>query len=359
MPLPTSPAWKRQVKYNHHIYSYARILRNGQLTNDILYVDQGNITEDVARDIRATCSVTLTAPSTKLIPATTTDLLFPGINEIKLFRGIYLADGTYEEKSLGVYGFADVDTHDTGDNRTISLEGSDRSQKVADAKFLKTYTASGSINDIILSIVSPRIPNLKYNLYASNFTVNQITFNRGDDPWKAAVALAASAGCDLFFDRDGVLQMQPLPSGVGNPDWTFLSGAEAIILEGSKKLSRSQFNHFVEIAEGSNIAVPFYGEAYDLTDVQQTGDRPYFHSSSFYTSVEQCNAAALNNLRKDFGPTEDINIQVIPNPAILLNDLILIDHPRLRVSSLYLVDRVSTPMRATQGQYIATRRRTL
>lgn len=359
MPLSTSAAWRREVKYSHQIYSYARVMRNGQLTNDTLYVDQGNVTEDVNRDIRATCSLTMIDPTGRYIPSTTADLLFPGASEVKLFRGLYLADGTYEEKPLGVYGFSDTDTHDTGDNLTIALEGSDRSQRVSDAKFAQSYTASGSIQDIILSVIGPRIPNLQYSFYPTTHTVNQVTFQRGDDAWKACVSLANGAGLDLYFDRDGVLTMMPLPTGHGNADWTFTSGSEAIVLEAAKRLSRSQYNHFYEIAEGSNIAVPFYGEAFDADDIAASGDRPSFHSSSFYTAVEQCTAAALNRLRKEFGPTEDINIQNIPNPAILCNDLVQIDHPRLKVSALYLLDRVSTPMRATQGQYLATRKRTL
>lgn len=356
MPLPSTAAFKAAVVNAHTIRSRAVLMRGGvEDSSTTFMLTSGNVTEDTTNAVRGKCNITLIDPAGTLTPKYSYDALFPGYNEIKLYRGIYLPSGTLEEKSLGIFGFEDVNADDSGDSYSLQINGFDRSQRVSDSKFTTDTTFSGAIGPIIQSIVSARIPNATFNFTPTNYTVNQVIYKRGDDPWKACRDLATAAGMDIYFDRSGACTMVPFPTLNDSVDWVFEEGEEAVLLTVGKTLNRSEFNHWYEIAEGSNIAVPFYGEARDDADIAASGDRPYFHVSSLYTTQPQAQAAAQAMKAANSGATEKLQLMIVPNPAILTNDLCQVVNSRTRTDSRYIISKLITPLLATQGQNIATR----
>lgn len=363
MPLTYSSRFVAAVKKSHKIRSYVQLVAGGVLQPQTFGITGGNAKEDATADIRTQASCKFIDKSGLLIPSASTDILYPGVNELKFFRGVVYPDGTYEDIPLGVFGFEDVNIHDSGDAITVDVECFDRSKKVSNARFSDVWVvASGTtVATAILAIVAPRISGLQtsFSYEATNTTVKATQFDRGDDPWKACMTLADAGGLEVLFGRDGELIIRAVPSSSADPKWTFADGSEAVVIEVTKSLSVSEFNHTYEIAEGGDITTPFYAEARDEWSIAYTGDRPTFHVSSLYTSVGQCQAAADAKLEKVRGTVESVNLQIIPNPAIATGDVCQITNARTKTTSASIIDKVTTPLEANNGQYLGVRKRTV
>lgn len=353
--LSVSPEFREALKRGRHeVVTAVKVMANGRVIDDTsLIVDLGNTTEDKMSPIRTKGDVTVVDVTGSFTPRNITDLLWPGAHELALYRGLRLLDGTVDLKPQGIFSFPDANSHYTGDKFTIQMDLFDRAQRVAEDRFEDTYVvASGTpISDAIRDIVISRLPYVEFNFTETTYTTNKVTFERGSDPWEACRALAEAAGMEVFFDRFGRCTLQPEPMMVGNPKWTYAENDEAMILEYHKKISRSQYNKWIEVGEGTEIPVPFSASAVDQLSIDITGRRQTFHVSSFYTAVEQCQAAADARKLREQGNLEQISFQQVVNPALCVGDLISMYSERLHIANRYLMEKVVTPLRHDQGQY--------
>lgn len=370
MAYPVSNEFKATIKKSHRIATKVELYSNGALISPPapIILNEGTSIEDKTSATRRRATIKITDPSGLLTPSSMEDILAPSGSEFKLYRGLYLSStGLPEYVPLGVYAFPEVDIEDNGESFIIVIEGLDRSERVRRARFTDVYTivAGTSVRQAIIDIISVRISGLNYEGFSldGGYTTPGIVAERGDDPWALCEKLARGIGYEVSFDADGNPIFRPEPDISGSPAWIFEGGSEAVILNLNKKLVAPKYNHVFEIGEGPELTSPVVGEAKDDNPSSPTyylgtfGDSPTFHVSSLYTTQAQAQAAADAKLLRVIGKAEDIQSGLIPNGAIQAGDVIYMDYTRPKITNTYVLDRVVTPLRATQAQQFATRRR--
>lgn len=290
--------------------------------------------------------------------------------EIVAQRGLILPDGTQELVPLGVFVMdADLEESDDG---TISVSAGDRSRRISRARWVDPYvvaagTPVGEALADLLRACWPDCPIGSTLQAADKATGARLAYLGGadSDPWKDARAVAASAGLDLYFDGEGAAQVRDTPDPESDPAcWTYFAGEEGVVLRRSRKAILTQlYNGVVVTAEGSGVAVPLRGEAWDEDPNSPTyaygpmGRVPLFYSSPLLTTQAEVDSAAETMLARVRRPIEQTSFTLLPNPAHEAFDVVeFVDAGG--VASRYMLDVVSTPL-DSQGALTATARETV
>lgn len=345
-----SAAFDAAVQKSHRIATRCDVYSGTTFIQSLDIID-GNITIDDV-PVRRRATVDLTDPTGALTPADASALLAPSGNELKLWRGLYLPDGTSELLPMGVFGISDVRIDDSGQGLHIRLDTYDRARKVQRARFLQEYqvTAGTNYGTAIQTLLTSRFPTITFNFTATSILTPRLIFEAGSDPWKAAQSMAASIGCDLFFDPNGVCVLRPI-SLVGDPAWTYAEGSQAMILYVNRRLNDEKvFNHVVVTGETSGTATPVRAEAFDNNPSSPTyylgayGDVVTFEASSFITTTAQAQAAANRKLAKVLGLSELIQFNTIVHPAHEISDIVRLTRADSKVNNVYVIGKLTMPM---------------
>lgn len=290
--------------------------------------------------------------------------------EVVVARGLRLPDGTEELVPLGVF-VMDADLEEAEDG-TVTVSAGDRSRRISRARWTDPYvvpagTAVGEALADLLRACWPGCPVGSTLQAADKTTGAKLAYLDGadSDPWKDARDLAASAGLDLYFDGDGVAQVRDTPDPESDPVcWTYHSGDEAVVLGRTRTAVLTKlYNGVVVTAEGSGVATPRRGEAWDEDPNSPTyaygpmGRVPRFYSSPLLTTQAEVDSAAQTMLARVKRPIEQASFSLLPNPAHEAFDVVeFVDADG--VSSRFMFDVVSVPLDSS-GALTATARETM
>lgn len=356
------------VRQSHKMATRCDVLVDGALERT-LTINEGNVTiDDVA--IRRRATINLTDPTGDLMPQTAFDLMMPGRNEFQLFRGIDYNDGTEPELlSLGIFGISDLQIEDSGQGLTMIVDGFDRARRVARARMPDDYQIFAGTPYIgaIQNLLVERYPDVIFNSAAhENIMTPAILIEQGEDPWEHAQKMAASIGCDLYFNPGGICVCEPIVMDLEDDpvDWVYAEGDEAMLLYLSKRITdEGVYSRVVVTGENTSIAAPVRGEAVDNDPLSPTyhqgpfGEVTKFFSSSFITTPQQAEAAARRELAKSVGFFERIETISIVHPAHELGDVIRISRPESHIDNLFAIDKITIPLVHSRGMNISTRTR--
>lgn len=288
--------------------------------------------------------------------------------EIVVERGLTLPAGD-ELVPLGVF-VLDADLEE-GDDGSLTVSAADRSSRISRARWTDPYTvpAGSSIGDALNDLLRACWAGCPIGTTLS--TIDKATGARlayldgaDSDPWKDARALAASAGCGLYFDGDGVVQVRDMPDPASAPVCaSYNAGDEAIVLTRTRTLKLTQlYNGVIVTAEGSGVGTPKRGEAWDDDPNSPTysdgpvGRVPLFYSSPLLTTQSDVDSAAQTMLARVKRPIEQVSFTFVPNPAHEAFDVVeFVDEDGM--ARRYMLDVVTTPLDSS-GPMTATARET-
>lgn len=364
---PISAAFAQRITASHTVATNVTVCDAVGNILATLNVTDGDVRADKRNAIRRTCSVTLTDPTGAYTPADITDLLAPNGNELRVYRGAKLANGTTELVPLGVFGIEQVEIDDNGERLTIKVEGSDRAAKLQRARFTDVYTIASGTNyaTAIQTLLNSRVTGLTYSFMTTALTTPSIVVAEQQDPWKQAQDLAANIGAELYFDVTGVVVLRPEPNPSTSPVvWTYTDGHDAMILAVNRVLQRTNvYNHFVVTGEGTGVATPVRAESKDTDPSSPTyylgpfGDVPRFYSSPLITTTAQAQSVADAFLNRVRGLVEDVRFPSLVNPAHEPGDVVTITRARAGVSGTFLIDSLEIPLAARSPMNATTRTR--
>jgi hypothetical protein len=345
------------------------VLLNGQKKGSSLPVESVTLTLNRAAAARRVAKVVVTPDgSTVPVPAKFGDFLTPCGYEFALYFDVTDVHKRTVTIPGGVFQLRTTTLADTGADLTMTLDGSDRSVAIAEAKYLVPYVipAGVSIESAVSTMVenawhpagSSRLP-LKFSLPVTGLTTPNPsgTINAGKDPWTSATDLAASAGCELFFDVSGTCVMQATPNQASAaPVWT----TSQLLPTGLKGLTRTftregVFSAFEIIGEGSDTVTEAGGfvvtkhlpiDAYIEEDDPSSpiyakgafGVVPNSTRSTTISNLAQGEAACRTMLRQQKGTYDALAPLVLPNPALDIDDVVSITGSRINVAGNYVLD---------------------
>ena len=270
---------------------------------------------------------------------------------------------------LGVF-VLDADLEEAEDG-TLTVSAADRSRRISRARWTDPYIVAAGLNvgDALADLLTTCWVDCPIG--STLTTIDKVTGAKAvyldgadSDPWKDARELAASSGHDLYFDAEGVVQVRDTPDPQSDPVcFTYYAGDEGVVLSRTRTLKLSQlYNGVIATAEGSGVAAPKRGEAWDDDPNSPTycdgpmGRVPLFYSSPVLTTQGDVDSASVTRLARVKRPVEQVTFTLLPNPAHEAFDVVeFVDEND--VARRYMFDIVSIPL-DSQGTLTATTRET-
>lgn len=364
--LEYSSAWPEALTESHNLVTKAEVLRNGLVVQELIPIS-GNVQVSITQASRRRANCTLIDPDGDLTPRTAKSLLAPLGNELRLYRGVRLPDGTPEIKPLTTVGISKTRITDSGEVLAITVEGYDRSRRIRRSKWIDPFVIAKDTNyiDAIMNTVSNRLPSASFIATPTNHKTPQLILGleENHDPWQLITKMAISIGYEVFFDAIGNCVIQPVPSPQIASDvvWRYREN-QANILSIDRELSDEfVYNHVVVTGESSTGGLPVRGEAMDNDPASPTywlgdyGDVIYTFYSRFIRTKSQAEEAARAILIRLLGTTEKLQMPIIVNTAHQEGDLVQIERDKSGINDYYIFDDFNFPLDLTGAMNVTTR----
>jgi hypothetical protein len=340
-----SDAFLATVAGSHQVSVEVDVLFNRAVVAEGLAVIDGSVTLDRAAQSLAQCEVTFAEPL--LIPTATGGLLTPYGYELLIKRGV-----PGELVPLGVFPIQS--SRLDGVSLLTEVSAIDRTQLVRDARFEDDYTVAAATNyaTAIQALVAAGVADLEYLFSSTTHTTPQLVFEAQSDRWDAAQKMAASIGCELFFDGLGRLVLQVEPDlSTATPTLTVAEGDGGVLVAASIELDRAPaYNKWIHSSTNAANGDTFTGSAVDDDPGSPTyysgpfGKKPKFFSSEFYASDAQCAAGAAADRARSVGVARGLEFAMVPNPAVTAGEVAVVQRAALGIDEVHVIDSLTIPL---------------
>jgi len=325
-------------------------------------VDSGYVQLDNVA-VRRELHVTFVDADGVLTPASAKDLLSPKGTEMRVSRGLYLADGTIEYVPLGVFGLISSQVRSHSEGTVLEVKGFDRVDAVRVRRFTEPWTVTGGtlVSTAIADIVASRIPNVAVRITPTTYTTTEIVFARLSSPWDAVSTLASNAGMIAYFDPLGSLVIGPLAAE--DTGLTYTVGSEiATLMNVSRTLDETDVYNGIQVNVIHPDQDPISSELWDEDPTSETyalgpfGKRPYGYASDLITTQAQADAVAATLFAQHVtGIPQEIEIYTLGTLAHDVNDTFTVIDPRSKTTGQWTIESGTIPLRATQEDMIRWR----
>jgi hypothetical protein len=312
--------------------------------------------------------------------------LSPVGTELHAYVVLRHPSGATETLPVGVF---QVDTirRTYGPGGTIAITAPDRWMAIQNARFLTPRASTPGITNRqqIANLITEVLPagTTVTDIATSTATVPHQTWDQYRD--QAIEGLAAAAGLDVYFDRNGNPVIRDAP--VLNPaaaTWTVDSGDGGVMVTADRERNRQKtYNIIVVNGQSTSSTAPFATQyVWDNDSTSQTycgpgtgagptapapsaagpfRQRPTFYTSPLLANTAQAIAAGRALLAETLGTAAQMTLTSLPNAALDEGDTILVKLPAERrdlppTLEMHLVDGFTVPLvPSTNDMPITTR----
>lgn len=375
---PVTPTFLQSLRGSHRMIARARLVAPGQTgtspaglaipggdPDGLLPINGGDVTTDMTADVQSTLALTTLYPWPRDPFAAGT----PYGQEVYVERGIEYGLGTKEFVGLGYFRIDSV-KQQQAPNGPIQIAASDRMAQVRDTRNIspQVFGAGSSVGACIDTVVQQALPGAvtdygTWNAYGATFATAHVM---GDDRLPFLQDLLAAYGMYGYFDYRGVYVVRPVPDVKKSaPVWTIDAGRNGVLVEMQRAISRDAVYNVV-VARGEPVGElpPVQGLAYDNNPNSPTyalgpfGVVPTYYSSSFMTTVSQCEGAARAQLAKATGLPYVVSLGSVPNPALEGWDVVTVDNGH-DPTETHVLDRITYGLTPDTGMGLDTRKQFL
>lgn len=340
------------------------------LYSDVPVLD-GSVSVDRNSDVRRSATVVL--GGTELVELLTSTDSHPFGMEVQIKHGVVYQDGSEEIVQVGVFTIDDIQWEES-DGGFPTLQLSDRSQWIHRDPMHVAKDYSGFwAKDVLQSVVLSVTPDIEVVISGDLGDIRLPGGSTFDSSrWEIVKACATAMGAEAYFDRFGVLQVEPIkdPTAVGTATvWEFnvgegfeeirgeigqqryISRPEGILISAKRSVSREQtFNAVAVYGAAPNGTTP---QPYALV-FDNDPDSPTYYFGEFgkstkridnpiLTNSNQCAEAAVAELRNVLGYSRGISFSAIGNPALDEGDYVLFTFLS-GAQETHLLDSFSLPL---------------
>ena len=350
---PVTARFGQAIRTSHTVESYVDVTWPSGLTSRVDAIT-GQVTVDSSPGVRRT--LTLDVPDSDMWSG-----LVLGGATLRPYRGVRYVDGSTEVVPLGVFDLR-ATSRDLSGLQPGNLTAPDRWRKVQQARF---YTPTVSTLPTVAAqwglLASDPItaPTTFRNLSGSTTPLAPVVWER--DRGKAAEDLAASIGCEGYFNVFGDPTLRPVTSATALSVWTVDVGTRGVLIGGKRDSSDEQtYNAVIVTSTRTDGLFPFDPQlAEDRNPASPTyiygpfGHVARFYSSPAITTAEQAVGAARALLRQVVGVASSLSLTSVVNPALDVGDVITVS--TASTVSTHIIDALTVPLGPDGSMTIATR----
>lgn len=324
------------------------------------WIVDGSMDLDITRGSRRQMTMTLLNPEAEFTPGSDWGGLFYVNRMIRLYRGIVL--DTENETEFAPIGTFMLDSADVVAERNMSLvvlSGSDLWKKLAKAQFghptkfganmhindvLKYMAETAGVTRYVFDDLDHRGSTPKYIPTTLYYEANAVI---GDEMLK----LANDFALDIYFDPMGRLVSEDMkfPTDLAVV-WEFVPQQDTSLLTVKASYTDEKLYNHIVVTGTADENAPVHAEAEDTdpaspTSTSRIGRRTYNYESKFIATTAQAQATADKFLQEHTTVTEDIELQIICNPALEGNDMIAVRESEFtKLNSQYRIRSFSIPL---------------
>lgn len=352
-PIPEFDSFFASVSTDHRAVVEVQVWYRGQQVGTVQPLS-GSVSVDRGRDTRRQLNgVTFADPDGLLVPTEPTSLLAPYGQQLRVFRGVRVADVDFLAP-LGVFRILKVNAD--APSGVVSVEADDLSYVVRRSRWTTPWQV-GAVDaaDAIADILTDRFAEVEIDFELTGYTVGTGVLESGSesDPWRDAQDIARAAGYELAFGPDGVARLYPPASPDQVASATY--GPGTVILTASREIDATEtYNGVYAYGESSSLTLPVAAEIWDEDPASPTyrygpfGEVPRFFASPFITTEDQAQSAAESLLAQVTGSVESVQWTQVVNPAHDVDDVIDFTVDQLHLSARLVLDTLDIPLLVTE-----------
>lgn len=348
LPGGTDPLYRRVLAAGHTHYTRVEVWSHSGVRLDTLLplpqqrtwlADDGNGLVVLDGSVQATLTSRVSRTAQVVVPAymypfETTDLLAPFGNELRIYHGLVMGDGSQKYVWQVFTGrIRDVSLSSDG---TCLLQCSDRAADVADVNFVSPQNSvpGNTVNEEFQRLVLDAVPNAAFgdsDTFAKVMEALTWEFDRSS----ALDEIARSVGALWYPLADGRFVIRRFPWTVSLAPSTPLipvvewsDTEDGIVNSWQVKRSRdSIFNVVTVTGERLNGDAPVYATASDTTTGSPTDINGNFGVKSLVEKLQSpatqggAQAAAEALLRTYISPVQEWTLGIVPDAALELGDI--------------------------------------
>lgn len=315
--------------------------------------------DDVA--VRREAHFTIVDADGNLTPAKATDLLTPKGTEIRIYRGLALDSGEYEDVPLGLFGIVTPEVRGHSDGTVIEVKGFDRVDTIRQRQFIDPWVIANNtpIHTAIANLITSRLPGVTTRITASPYVVPEMSYDRLTDPWEAVKDLVEAGAMAAYFDQNGSFVVEPAQEF--ETGFTYEVGADSMLMTSARSFDASKTYSGVIVRGEHPDFAPVRYDLWDTDTASPTyafgpfGQRPYGVYSKLITTAGQAQAVAEALLPKVSRIRQECTITVAGHPGHDVGDVLTIVDPRSKTSGRWTVVSGTIPLRTQQGEHVRLR----
>jgi hypothetical protein len=350
---------------------------SSEKTNEVTnFISDGNVDVDTTRGTRRTAEFTLLNPTHEFTPSMRNNdwdgKLY--LNRmLRIWRGLYV-NGQALYVPVGTMMVDNIDVQVEQNMSLVNLTLSDRWKMIAKSYYgsNKQYPKDTLYVDIIIDMLQAAqidlngrhgavIDNLGTRDAADKRTNGKIQFQVGDSRGDKLKELCRKWGIDVYFNPMGVFvaedRRDPKDRKVV---WDFYSGEQQDGESGRLISLRRSFNddnlynHVIVVGTGGQddkkkkdtVRVSREDNSpTSVTNIDRIGDRVYLIQSDTISTVAEANRALDRAWRLRFQLSEQVEAQVISNPALEGDDVIRVTERRhAQLDDTFRLQRFNVPL---------------
>lgn len=325
------------------------VLYSGEFVTSLTVLASGKVDfDDVA--VRRSADITLIDAYGTITPVEASDLLSPKGTELRLSKGLVLADGQVEWIPLGVLGIDEPKIESHSGATTVRISASDRVTAVRSRRFKAPYPIVAGTNTAtaIKNIVTSRL-DVPTRIASTGSTTPEVVYEELSDPWDAVEDLATADGLSVHFDALGTLVVESLQTQVTGR--VYSDSGDGHLVRCARGISADKTYSGVIIKGEHPDFDPVRYELWDENPTSPTyrlgpfGERPYGFTSPLIKDLTMAMAAARTILPQVTGMVQPAEIETAGHPGHDIDDLITVHDEKSRTHGTYRVVGGSVPLR--------------
>lgn len=322
-----------------------------------LMVSSGTMQMNGNDSIRRSLDCIAWSDEADIIPRSEDSIVHILGNQVFLESG-WMVNGAPELVPCGVFVLRDIQVSRGANFVEVSINGLDRACKVQrETSRPVAIRPSSPLPVAVEDLVTSQYPEAKFNFPDEGTVFPPLLYETRADIWSEAIELVRSAGLTLFFDTIGQCSISgPFMDLNSTYDMDYFTTFP--VSEPKRGLSADNLYNGVVVLGTNSGGATVSGSAY-ITDPRSEyridgpmGRVPKIIESEKVTTPVQANTMARAELRKMVALAEQLEMDVVCNPALDYGSIVRAEDPDSGIAGNWYILSYGMPLASTDPMHV-------